>query len=67
MPHPMMVLFGERQPGQQGCPRSVDAPAEALADCGAFLVSQAVGGSRGVDVARALSGRGTLAGGFNVY
>jgi hypothetical protein len=46
---------------------SVDPPAEALADCGAFLVSQAVGGGRGVDVVRALSGRGTLAPGFSVY
>ena len=42
-------------------------PAEALAECGAFLVSQAVGSGRGVDVVRALSGRGTLAPGFNVY
>jgi hypothetical protein len=46
---------------------SVDPPAEALADCGVFLVSQAVGSGRGVDVVRALSGRGTLAPGFNVY
>lgn len=46
---------------------SVEPPAEALADCGAFLVSQAVRGGRGVDVVRALSGRSTLAPGFNVY
>ena len=46
---------------------SVDPPAEALADCGAFLVSQAVASGRGVDVVRALSGRGTLAPAFNVY
>lgn len=46
---------------------SVVPPAEAVAECAAFLVSQAVGSGHGVDVVRALSGRGTLAPGFNVY
>lgn len=46
---------------------SVDPPPEALEDCAAFLVAQAVGSGRGVDVVRALSGRSTLAPGFNVY
>jgi len=46
---------------------SVDAPAEALAECGAFLLSQAIGSGAGVAVVRALSGRGTLTPGFNVY
>ena len=46
---------------------SIDPPAEALADCGAFLVSQAVGRGHGVDVVRALSGRGTLPAGFSLY
>ena len=42
-------------------------PAEALAAGCAFLVSQAIGRGRGVDVVRALSGRSTLGPGFNVY
>ena len=46
---------------------AVDPPAEALADCGAFLVSQAVGRGQGVDVVRALSCRGTLPAGFSLY
>jgi hypothetical protein len=46
---------------------SVDPPTEALADCLAFLVSQAVDSGRGVEVVRALTGRGTLTRGFNVY
>ena len=46
---------------------SVVPPAEALTECGTFLVSQAVGSGRGVDVVRALSGRGTLATGFNIF
>ncbi len=46
---------------------SIDLPTEALADCLECLVSQAVGSGRGVEVARALSGRGTLTRGFNVY
>jgi hypothetical protein len=46
---------------------SVEPPAEALAGCGAFLVSEAVRVGRGVDVVRALSGRGALAPAFNVY
>ncbi len=45
----------------------VDAPAVALAECGAFLVTLAVSSGRGVDVVRALSGRGALPPGFNVY
>ena len=46
---------------------SVDPPTEALANCGTFLVSEGVGSGRGVDVVRALSGRGTLPAGFSVY
>jgi len=46
---------------------AVVPPAEALADCGAFLVSRAIRSGLGVDVVRALSGRGTLQPGFNVY
>ena len=46
---------------------SVIPPVDALADCGAFLMSQAVGSGRGVDVVRALSGRGTLPPGFSVF
>lgn len=46
---------------------SVVPPPEALVACGACLVSEAVGKGRGVDVVRALSGRGSLAPGFNVY
>ena len=42
-------------------------PAEALAACGAFLVSQAIGNGRGVEMVRALTGRSTMAPGFNVY
>lgn len=45
----------------------IEPPAEALADCGAFLISRAVRGGRGIDVVRALSGRGGLQPGFNVY
>lgn len=46
---------------------SIIPPVDALADCGAFLMSQAVGSGRGVDVVRALSGRGTLPPGFSVF
>jgi len=46
---------------------AVEPPAEALADCGAFLVSRAIRSGRGVDVVRALSGRAALEPGFTVY
>lgn len=45
----------------------VAPPAEALANCGAFLMSQAIDSGRGVDVVRALAGRSALAPGFSVY
>lgn len=45
----------------------LEPPADAVADCGAFLVAQSVRADRGVEVVRALSGRGTLGPGFNVY
>jgi hypothetical protein len=45
----------------------VEVPAEALAGCAAFLATQAVSSGRGVDVVRALSGRGALEPEFNVY
>jgi hypothetical protein len=44
----------------------VDAPAAALVECGAFLMERAVRQGRGLDVVRALSGRGTLPPDFNV-
>ena len=44
----------------------VEPPTDALAACGAFLVSQAVNSGRGVELVRALSGRGTLSPGFSV-
>ena len=46
---------------------SVEPSAEVLQECGAFLVSQAIRGGRGVEVVRALTGRGTLPHGFSVY
>ena len=46
---------------------SVVTPTEALAGCGGFLVTQAVTSGRGVEVVRALSGRGTLPPEFTVY
>lgn len=46
---------------------SLNPPTEALADCGTYLMSQAVRSGRGADVVRALSGRGTLPPGFTVY
>jgi len=46
---------------------AVEPPAEALADCAAFLATQAVGRGRGADLVRALSGRGNLEPGFSVY
>ena len=45
----------------------VEPPADALADCGTFLVGRAVSTGRGVAVVRALSGRGSLPSGFSVY
>lgn len=42
-------------------------PPEALVECGMFLVQRAVAGGHGLEVVRALSGRGTLTAGFNVY
>jgi Mycothiol maleylpyruvate isomerase N-terminal domain len=45
----------------------VDPPPEALTECGVFLVERAVRGGRGLDVVCALSGRGSLPPGFNVY
>ena len=46
---------------------SIVPAAEALVGCGAFLVTTAVGNGRGVDVVRALSGRGALPPQFSVY
>jgi hypothetical protein len=45
----------------------IEPPAEALVDCGAFLVSRAVRDGRGVELVRALGGRAPLPPGFNVY
>ncbi len=45
----------------------INPPEAALADCGAFLVARAVSSGRGVEVVRALSGRGALPDGFNIY
>jgi Mycothiol maleylpyruvate isomerase N-terminal domain len=45
----------------------IEVPPDALVDCGAFLVQRAVGHGFGVEVVRALSGRGTLPPDFNVY
>ncbi len=45
----------------------VGPPPEALMECGVFLVERAVRSDRGLEVVRALSGRGPLAAGFNVY
>jgi hypothetical protein len=46
---------------------NVDVPPDALQGCGEFLVARAVGRGQGLDVARALSGRGALPPGFSVY
>jgi hypothetical protein len=46
---------------------AVHPPPDAVVECGAFLVSQAVRHRHGVDVVRALSGRGSLPPGFSVY
>jgi len=45
----------------------IDPPPEALCECGSFLVERAVEKKAGLDVLRALSGRGSLPTGFNVY
>jgi len=45
----------------------VEVPAEALVECGGFLLGLAVRRGQGLDVVRALSGRGTLPPGFSVY
>jgi hypothetical protein len=45
----------------------VDAPPEVLVECGVFLLERAVRQGCGLDVVRALSGRGSLPPGFNVY
>jgi hypothetical protein len=44
-----------------------DVPPEALVECGAFLMERAVRSGRGLEVLSALSGRGTLPPGFNVF
>jgi hypothetical protein len=46
---------------------NIEVPPEALVECGAFLVERAVRRGLGLDVVGALSGRGTLPPGFNVY
>ena len=45
----------------------VEPPPEALAGCATFLVRRAVMAGSGRDVVLALSGRGPLPSGFNVY
>jgi hypothetical protein len=45
----------------------VEPSSEALAGCAVFLVERAIRAGLGSDVVRALSGRGTLRPGFNVY
>ena len=44
----------------------VDVPPEALAECGLFLMERAARCGHGLEVVRALSGRGALPPGFNV-
>lgn len=44
-----------------------EPPREALAECARFLASRAVSVGRGEELVRALTGRGTLPPGFNVY
>jgi hypothetical protein len=44
-----------------------EVPADALVECGVSLMETAVRKGDGRDVVRALSGRGTLPQGFNVY
>ena len=45
----------------------IEVPADALVECGVSLVETAVRKGYGMEVVRALSGRGTLPQGFNVY
>lgn len=45
----------------------IDAPPEALVECGCFLLERAVPRGSGQDAVRALSGRATLPAGFSVY
>ena len=46
---------------------SIEPPIEALVGCAVFLATQAVDSGHGVEVVRALSGRGTLEPGFSLY
>jgi hypothetical protein len=45
----------------------VGVPPEALLECGVFLVERGVRSGHGLEVVRALSGRGSLRSDFNVY
>ena len=45
----------------------IEPPVEALTECAAFLARRAAMSGRGVEMVRALSGRGTLSPGFSVY
>jgi Mycothiol maleylpyruvate isomerase N-terminal domain len=45
----------------------IEVPADALVECGVSLMEMAVRKGYGLEVVRALSGRGTLPQGFNVY
>ncbi len=45
----------------------IEVPADALVECGVSLMETAVRKGYGMEVVRALSGRGTLPQGFNVY
>lgn len=56
-----LVLHG------QDLASDISVPPEALLECGCFLMERAVRKGSGLDVVRALSGRGGLPAGFNVY
>lgn len=45
----------------------LEPPPAAVLECGVFLMERAVRSGRGLEVVRALSGRGTLPAGFTVY
>jgi hypothetical protein len=45
----------------------IEIPADALVECGVSLMETAVRKGYGLEVVLALSGRGTLPQGFNVY
>jgi len=45
----------------------IEPPTEAVLECAIFLATRAATSGRGLQVVRALSGRGTLPAGFNVY